>query len=114
MLSSRTEGPKAGPKGRNLEVGAWRAPRLLVNTYCRKERHQLQIQRGAEKQDGCSWEYLQVGLVTVIEEKGKQVKVLCQSLWRPAQQHTLLGHIRVFGIETHHIGSEREAVGGGG
>ena len=28
-LSSRPEGPKAGPKGRNLEVGARRAPRLL-------------------------------------------------------------------------------------
>ena len=27
---SRPEGPKAGPKGRNLEVGARRAPRLLV------------------------------------------------------------------------------------
>ena len=29
-LSSRPEGPKAGQKGRNLEVGARRAPRLLV------------------------------------------------------------------------------------
>ena len=29
-LSSRPEGPKAGPKGRNLEVGARRAPRFLV------------------------------------------------------------------------------------
>ena len=29
MKSSRPEGPKAGPKGRTLEVGAWRAPRLL-------------------------------------------------------------------------------------
>ena len=28
-MSSRPEGPKAGPKGRNLEVGARRAPRLL-------------------------------------------------------------------------------------
>ena len=28
--SSRPEGPKAGPKGRHLEVGARRAPRLLV------------------------------------------------------------------------------------
>ena len=28
--SSRPEGPKAGPKGRYLEVGARRAPRLLV------------------------------------------------------------------------------------
>ena len=28
--SSRPEGPKAGPKGRKLEVGARRAPRLLV------------------------------------------------------------------------------------
>ena len=28
--SSRPEGPKAGPKGRQLEVGAQRAPRLLV------------------------------------------------------------------------------------
>ena len=27
-LSSRPKGPKAGPKGRNLEVGAQRAPRL--------------------------------------------------------------------------------------
>ena len=32
-LSSRPEGPKAGPKDRSLEVGARRAPRLLVNTY---------------------------------------------------------------------------------
>ena len=31
--SSRPEGPKAGPKGRNLEVGARRAPRLLVSLY---------------------------------------------------------------------------------
>ena len=30
--SSRPEGPKAGPKGRKLEVGARRAPRLLVLT----------------------------------------------------------------------------------
>ena len=30
MKSSRPEGPKAGPKGRKLEVGARRAPRLLV------------------------------------------------------------------------------------
>ena len=29
-LSSRPEGPKDGPKGRTLEVGARRAPRLLV------------------------------------------------------------------------------------
>ena len=29
-LSSRPEGPKAGPRGRNLEVGARRAPRLLL------------------------------------------------------------------------------------
>ena len=28
--SARPEGPKAGPKGRKLEVGARRAPRLLV------------------------------------------------------------------------------------
>ena len=28
--SSRPEGPKAGPKGRYLEVGARRAPRLLL------------------------------------------------------------------------------------
>ena len=33
-LSSRPEGPKAGPKGRSLEVGARRAPRLLVIKYC--------------------------------------------------------------------------------
>ena len=31
--SSRPEGPKAGPKGRQLEVGARRAPRLLVLPY---------------------------------------------------------------------------------
>ena len=31
--SSRPEGPKAGPKGRKLEVGARRAPRLLVHKY---------------------------------------------------------------------------------
>ena len=31
--SSRPEGPKAGPKGRRLEVGARRAPRLLVYIY---------------------------------------------------------------------------------
>ena len=31
--SSRPEGPKAGPKGHYLEVGAGRAPRLLVSTY---------------------------------------------------------------------------------
>ena len=29
--SSRPEGPKAGPKGQELEVGAQHAPRLLVN-----------------------------------------------------------------------------------
>ena len=29
-LSSRPDGPKAGPKGRSLKVGARRAPRLLV------------------------------------------------------------------------------------
>ena len=28
------EGQKAGPKGRQLEVGAQRAPRLLVVVYC--------------------------------------------------------------------------------
>ena len=27
----KAEEPKAGPKGRNLEVGARRAPRLLVS-----------------------------------------------------------------------------------
>ena len=27
----RPEGPKGGPKGHRLEVGAWRAPKLLVN-----------------------------------------------------------------------------------
>ena len=32
--SSRPEGPKAGPKGRKLEVGARRAPRLLVLYMC--------------------------------------------------------------------------------
>ena len=32
-LSSRPEGPKAGPKGRSLEVRARRAPRLLVVQY---------------------------------------------------------------------------------
>ena len=31
--SSRPEGPKAGPKGRQLEVGARRAPRPLVASY---------------------------------------------------------------------------------
>ena len=33
--SSRPEGPKAGPKGRNLEVGAQRAPRLLFKDNSR-------------------------------------------------------------------------------
>ena len=32
-ISSRPEGPKAGPKGRKLEVRARRAPRLLVVLY---------------------------------------------------------------------------------
>merc|ERR1719510_643352 len=32
--SSRPEGPKAGPKGRKLEVGARRAPRLLFLYIC--------------------------------------------------------------------------------
>ena len=31
--SSRPEGPKAGPKGRQLEVGPRRGPRLLVYVY---------------------------------------------------------------------------------
>ena len=31
MKSSRPEGPKAGPQGRQLEVGPRRGPRLLVN-----------------------------------------------------------------------------------
>ena len=39
--SSRPEGPKAGPKGGNLEVGARRAPRLLVCIYVYI--HDLQI-----------------------------------------------------------------------
>ena len=33
IKSSRPEGPKAGPKGCQLEVGAQMAPRLLVYTY---------------------------------------------------------------------------------
>ena len=32
-LSSRPEGPKGGPKGRKLEVGPRRGPRLLVSLY---------------------------------------------------------------------------------
>ena len=34
--SNRPEGPKAGPKGRSLEVRARRAPRLLVDRYFQK------------------------------------------------------------------------------
>ena len=40
--SSRPEGPKAGPKGRYLEVGARRAPRLLVH-YNRQNFRPVQI-----------------------------------------------------------------------
>ena len=51
--SSRPEGPKAGPKGRRLEVGARRAPRLLVyniymdsfccNVGCMHPKHRFNI-----------------------------------------------------------------------
>ena len=34
QYDSRPEGPKAGPEGRKLEVGARRAPRLLVHYIC--------------------------------------------------------------------------------
>ena len=41
--SSRPEGPKAGPKGRYLEVGARRAPRLLVHEYFIQEEMKHQV-----------------------------------------------------------------------
>ena len=62
--SSRPEGPKAGPKGHKLEVGARRAPRLLV-------RYIFKINKGSrQEKNGLFTVRLTTSLREVVEKNG--------------------------------------------
>ena len=92
-LSSRPEGPKAGPKGLSLEVGARRAPRLLVVHISwfgipnkRAGSHKGLFSHGLVHQYALQWDAFSCGSPFVGPPCGRGMGTPCWDL-----THTLVG-----------------------